>query len=153
MPWLLKRWWFWAGCLFMLVAIVAGYLLIPVSASRITQETCDKIQLGWTEREVVKLLGPNHDWTVGEELTLLWYDEDGNQISVAFPDDGRVTRARFSPTQLTFLNCCTAGPSVGLRKPGRNSAIEPKCDHCSHAGTSGLRSCSWVEMLRHFAKG
>jgi hypothetical protein len=45
MRWLLKRWWFWAGTGFMLVAACAGYLLIPVP-SRITQADCDKIRAG-----------------------------------------------------------------------------------------------------------
>jgi hypothetical protein len=57
MRWLLKRWWFWAGTGFMLVAVCAGYLLIPVEKARITQENYDKIQEGWSEKQVEDLLG------------------------------------------------------------------------------------------------
>ena len=41
MRWLLKRWWFWGGMLFMLVATCAGYLLIPVEEPRISQANYD----------------------------------------------------------------------------------------------------------------
>jgi hypothetical protein len=58
MRWLLKRWWFWSGAGFMLVAVVAGYLMIPIG-NRISQANCDKIQPGWTSEQVEKLLGGN----------------------------------------------------------------------------------------------
>jgi hypothetical protein len=52
MRWLLRRWWFWAGTGFILVAIAAGYLVIPVGEGRISQANCDRIQLGMTFAEV-----------------------------------------------------------------------------------------------------
>src|ERR1700732_4335993 len=98
MNWLLKRWWFWAGTAFMLVAVCAGYLLIPVEKPRITQENCDKIQLGWSPEQVVNLLGEHappmwrritveeiwpETWT---RITMeeIWWDEDSNHIAVIF---------------------------------------------------------------------
>jgi hypothetical protein len=102
MRWLFKRWWLWAGSLFLLVAIVAGYLLILVSMSPISQETCDKIQLGWTPEQVVELLGPHHiprrPW---DSLGMLWSDEDDNYIAVSFDQRGVIYKS-FVPTKLTF---------------------------------------------------
>jgi len=45
MRWLLKHWWFWCGTGFMLVAVVAGYLVIPVHKGRISQGNFDKFKL------------------------------------------------------------------------------------------------------------
>jgi hypothetical protein len=45
---LLKRWWFWAGIGFCLVAIVVGSFLIPFGDGRISQAACDRIEIGWT---------------------------------------------------------------------------------------------------------
>jgi hypothetical protein len=61
MCWLLKRWWFWAGAGFMLVAVAAaaGYLLIPVDEGRISQASCDRLQLGWSPHQVASLLRDN----------------------------------------------------------------------------------------------
>jgi hypothetical protein len=112
MRWLLKRWWFWAGTGFMLVAVCAGYLLIPVEKARITQENCDKIQEGWSPEQVVSLLGEhtlpqNRKCEPGREVLagLLWY-EDGNSIVVKFkmndvePFHG--TGKEFRETKLSF---------------------------------------------------
>jgi len=116
MRWLLKRWRFWAGTAFMLVAVCAGYLLIPVEKPRITQENCDKIQLGWSPEQVVNLLGehapPTHfggpeTWT---RITVeeIWWDEDSNHIAVIFeikPDIElwRVAEKDFVPTAHSFF--------------------------------------------------
>jgi len=85
MRWLLKRWWFWAGAGFMLVAVCVGYLLIPVEKARITQENCDKIRVGWSYEQVVDLLGEEES-TRGPRSMLhptgSWCDEDDNRISV-----------------------------------------------------------------------
>src|SRR2546421_8728147 len=54
---LLKRWWFWSGLGLIFVAMMAGYLLIPVVEPRITQANCDKIQMGWSPEQVINLLG------------------------------------------------------------------------------------------------
>ena len=52
MRWLLKRWWIWGGTGFVLVAIVADYLVIPVSEDRLSQANCDRIQLGMSKEQV-----------------------------------------------------------------------------------------------------
>jgi hypothetical protein len=110
MRWLLKRWWFWAGTGFMLVAACAGYLVIHVGSSRITQENCDKIQGRWSREQVVSLIG---NPTNGAFSYLIWEDEDGNSIFVEFsippippfwPEQvGFVTKKRFVPTKLSFF--------------------------------------------------
>jgi hypothetical protein len=106
MRWLLKSWWFWTVTGFMLVTVCAGYLLIPVERERLTQENCDRIQLGWTPQQVVELLGP-HQFVpfealgAGEFVSLSWDDDDGNMIAVRFAHDG-VFSKRFEPTKSTF---------------------------------------------------
>jgi hypothetical protein len=67
MRWLLKRWWFWGGTGFMLVAVCAGYLLIPVGEGGISQANCDRIQLGMKVEDVSILLG---DTPVGGALSI-----------------------------------------------------------------------------------
>jgi hypothetical protein len=127
MRWLLKRWWFWAGTAFMLVAVSGGYLFIPVEQPRITQANCGKIQLGWSYKQVVDLLGehapPTHGapihwagpgnfggpetWT---RITVeeVWWDEDSNHIAVIFemkPDIElwRVAEKKFVPAAHSFF--------------------------------------------------
>jgi len=109
MRWLLKRWWFWTGAGFMLVAVVAGYLLIPVEEPLISQATCDRIQRGWTVGEVISLLGENGlvgdngnglvegiDGVGGFEMPCLrwwaWHDDDDNVIVVRFSEQGVATK-------------------------------------------------------------
>ena len=111
MRWLLKRWWFWAGTGFMLVAVCAGCLLIPVEKPRITQENCDKIQLGWSPKEVEELLGvPLSGW-ITSYLTLTWVSDDGDSITVFFgsgshylkPNNQRgATEKYFTPSSLSL---------------------------------------------------
>jgi hypothetical protein len=108
MRWLLKRWWFWAGAAFILVAIVAGYLLIPVGEVRISQATCDRIQLGWTVEEVKRLLG-EHVIHVPDDIDLgthwfEWYD-DGNVIKVTFSTQGTAIKKEFQPSSLSIYKC------------------------------------------------
>jgi hypothetical protein len=116
MRWLLKRWWFWGGTGFMLVALVAGYFLIPISQGCISQANCDKIQLGMREGDVYMLLGlgdPDAEPVVRYEFldidllvdvlpprrdAVLWEDEDGNEIRVRLDDKGFVTAKRFVPS-------------------------------------------------------
>jgi hypothetical protein len=118
MRWLLKRWWFWAGAGFMLVAVVAGCLLIPVQGARITQESCDKIEIGWSREQVVSLLGKHTVWEYWErgprpiQLSAgeTWWDEDLNQITVVFRmEDGveplHVADKQFVPTRLSLFEC------------------------------------------------
>jgi hypothetical protein len=100
MRWLLKRWWFWGGAGFMLVAVCVGYLVIPLEKSRITQENSDKIQRGWTREQVESVLG----WRGLDEHTIgaWWEDEDGNKIAVGFELGGGVTSgATFEPSNLS----------------------------------------------------
>jgi hypothetical protein len=113
MPRLLKRWWFWAGAGFMLVAVVAGYLVIPVGEGRISQASCDRLQLGWSPHQVASLLRENEFLGSGRvqepiAIGLSLGDEDGNRIEVGFAtfngsDQLRLTRKKFVPTNLSFL--------------------------------------------------
>jgi hypothetical protein len=109
MRWLLKHWWFWAGTGFMLAAVFVGYLVIP--GGRITQEKCDRIQLGMTFEEVKSLLGDNYlpypqmfclvDGEVFQRpFMIAWHDEadsrEGNMIDVSFKYAGpEVTQWRY----------------------------------------------------------
>jgi hypothetical protein len=107
MRWLLKRWWFWAGAGFMLVAVCAGYLLIPVeqSQSRITQENCDKIQLGWSPKQAISLLG--NPLSGGSGFSgLMWTDGEGNWIIVQFDAEHmeHVTEKEFVRTERSLFN-------------------------------------------------
>ena len=95
MRWLLKRWWFWAGAGFMLVAVVAGYLLIPVERDRITEANYDKIQNGWSAEQVEELLGyrgfrrslaKNKDPKLSS-LCSSWSNDDGLIITALFDSD------------------------------------------------------------------
>jgi hypothetical protein len=108
MRWLMKRWWFWAGTGFMLVAVVAGYLLIPVGEGRISQAACDRIQIGMTHEQVCELLHEKHVLNV-ILLRDFWGDDDGNSIEVNF--DGEqihgtepigVIRKEFRANQVSF---------------------------------------------------
>jgi hypothetical protein len=113
MRWLLKRWWLWAGFGFMLVAVCAGYLLIPVPVHEglISEATCNRIQLGTDLRNVVEMLGwrrPDRsaDGPARGQMTWAWEDEDGNLLSVTFEYDKPthpVTAKSFVPTKLSFL--------------------------------------------------
>jgi hypothetical protein len=97
MRWLLKRWWFWAGTGFMLVAVMAGYLLIPVERNRITEANYDKIQHEWSKGEVEELLGTPKVRLEGTQITVLtWVNEDGDSIEVIFYGRG-VVHKRFYP--------------------------------------------------------
>src|SRR5438445_11646346 len=101
MHWLLKRWWFWVGTGFMLVAVVDRYLVIPVHKGRISQANFDKIQIEWTPEQVGDLLGlmdgtpntlvsgpPYMPSKVLGMCWLSWEDEDGNEIGVLFDSNG-----------------------------------------------------------------
>jgi hypothetical protein len=113
MRWVLKRWWFWTGAGFMLVAVCAGYLLIPVSVhdGRIGEVTCNRIQLGTDLWSVLEMLGRKYNRLTRSDgppvlLTLGWEDEDGNEILVTVERDRPtlpVTAKSFVPTKLSFL--------------------------------------------------
>jgi hypothetical protein len=105
MRWLLKRWCFWGGAGFMLVAVCVGYLLIPVGEGRISQASCDRIQLGWTVEEVKRLLG-EHVIHAPDDIDLgthwfEWYD-DGNGIRVTFSAQGTAIKKDFQPSSLSI---------------------------------------------------
>jgi len=102
MRWLLKRWWFWAGAGFTLVAVCAGYLLMPVENPRITQANCDRIEQGWSHEQVNSLLGGSGTF-LGNLVTKLryrWEDEDGNRIDVWFETGQGVAFKGFSPSSV-----------------------------------------------------
>src|SRR5438874_2110378 len=115
MRWLMKGSWFWGGTGLILVALVTGYLLIPVSEGRINKSKFDKIQLGMSEDQVEDLLGADEmlgalDFVIlrqtaeGKNIsgTRTWSDEDGNRISVAIRDN-RVTGKEFAPSKCPFV--------------------------------------------------
>ena len=110
MRWLLKRWWFWGVTGFMLFAVCAGYLLIPVGEGRISQTSCNKIQLGTGLDQVAELLGSGWSFEQchNDEIEhVRWIDEDGNvlvvwvkNVSGSMP---RVTAKQFIPSKLSEL--------------------------------------------------
>ena len=89
MGWLFKRWWFWSGTGFMLLALGAGYLLIPVERDRINKANYDKTQKGWSKTAVEELLGAPKYRLEGQihvrwegvwipaSAVLIWVSEDG----------------------------------------------------------------------------
>jgi hypothetical protein len=111
---LYKRWWFWP---FLAVFVVAGYL-VSNGQPRISQTSCDKIQLGMTTEEVAHLLGaPSYGATHGPDVVDVdgnpvelievslqtWADEDGNHIQVGFDEGGRVlSKVYFLAPSLSF---------------------------------------------------
>ncbi|HEV3448750.1 MAG TPA: hypothetical protein VG099_29200 [Gemmataceae bacterium] len=105
MRWLLKRWWFWAWMAFMLVALLAGYLLIPFSEGALSQAACDRIQFGMTFEQVKSFLGDDGPGSLHETSRIVsWYDDDVNRITVAFEGRQRgVTKKEFYPTKLSFF--------------------------------------------------
>jgi hypothetical protein len=118
---LFRRGWLWATVL--LPAVVgAGYLLVPVGAGRISQATCDKIQVGWRSEQVMELLAPsdalNILWpgpkAVTTPLGYYWDDEDGNVIVVWYRD-GCVSGKKFEPTKLSFFELVKGRVSRRIR--------------------------------------
>ena len=122
MRWLLKRWWFWTGAGFMLVAIVTGYFLIPIGVeeSEISQATCDKIKLGWSDTQVTELLNKRGvvasavaaetgfvaEWTdeLGDRIVVTFERGDGRKVFLGFfwgPGDFKVIGKNFIPIPLT----------------------------------------------------
>src|SRR5439155_3858877 len=53
---LLKHRCLWATAILMGI-VTAGYLLVPVQESRISQANCDRIQAGWSRIQVKSALG------------------------------------------------------------------------------------------------
>jgi hypothetical protein len=101
---------------FVAAVLVAGYLLIPVGEGRISQSNCDKIQIGWSQHQVVRLLREQEisgsKGTEGRQVSMgvSWSDEDGNRIEIDFYsfngfDSLGVTQKKFVPTDLSFFEC------------------------------------------------
>jgi len=118
----LKRKWLLLFALFVAAVLVAGYLLIPVDEGRITQANYDKIQAGWSEKQVEDLLGRHSYWMSHDRMEfaptesyrqllvqdsnrffwLGWSDEDQNEIMVGFNQDAdKVSDKGFCPSPLT----------------------------------------------------
>ena len=115
----MKRKRFWLLALAIPVIIGAGYLLVPLKESRISQVNCDKIQEGWSEKQVEDLLGSctfcmntasgvvRRGLITGRRLPLpgevikIWSDDDGNRIHV-FCGTGCVTGKNFIASDLSF---------------------------------------------------
>jgi hypothetical protein len=100
----MKRKWVCLLALAIPVIIGAGYLLVPLKEHRISQANCDKIQEGWSEEQVVDLLGL---YLVGTGLDnrryICWSDDDDNWLYVSFKD-GCVTEKHFHAGHLSFLD-------------------------------------------------
>jgi hypothetical protein len=101
---LLKRRWLWVTLL-LAVVITAGYALLPATGVRISGATCDKIQLGWSEKQVNELLPHTvHIYRSDRDGNgCLWGDENGNLILIWFARDARVSEKEFRPTDLSLL--------------------------------------------------
>jgi hypothetical protein len=101
----MKRKWLWLLALAIPVIIGAGYVLVPLKESRISQVNCDKIQEGWSEKQVEDLLGSCtfHDMPVINPclVSKIWSDDDGNLIGVFF-DNGSVYGKDFAASDLSF---------------------------------------------------
>src|SRR5438046_10363248 len=89
---LLKRPWLWATVL--LAVVGAGYLVIPLNETGVSKANFDRIQNGWSEDQVTRLLGDCAS-TEGLEsaviggprsfsTTSMWSDDEGNASFVNF---------------------------------------------------------------------
>ena len=92
----------------LVVVVGTGYLLVPVERSRISQATCDKVQLGWTWDEALAVLGRDGlvPWAEQREgefapVGFFYDDEDKNRILVKFDSNVRVSEKQFTPTILS----------------------------------------------------
>jgi len=94
--------------MFVVAVLVAGWLFIPFGAPRISQENCDKIQIGWTPKQVEELLSEERlskskpGW---QGAKAFWSDETGDTIMV-------------SPTSAVIRSMCKKSPCflhVGLK--------------------------------------
>jgi len=112
----MKRRWLLLFAVFLLAVLGAGWLLVPFEQGRISQASCDKIQIGSSEQEVAELLGrPNVRNKVGPLTTIIWKNvrlpesfgvtqwiEDDKyrirEIRVVFNKEGRVTERDFKVT-------------------------------------------------------
>jgi len=111
----MKRKWLWLLALAIPVIIGAGYVLVPVNGSRISQANCDKIPVGTSAEQLGQLLGAcdmrgsgfvldvrDADGKIDLYWQTSWADEDFNEIAIDF-HNGRVSGKLFIPSQLSFL--------------------------------------------------
>jgi hypothetical protein len=115
MHWLLKRWWFWTGTGFMLVAVCAGYVVIPVGEGGISQASCDRIQLGQDAMETtlflvhgdrdgtLAMMTEKLDENLESAITLTSFDYLGNQIVLRCDGKCKIIEKDFTPSQLSFF--------------------------------------------------
>jgi hypothetical protein len=99
-----KRRWV-LGAVLVLVIVAAGYLVVPVGEGRISQATCDKLEIGWPPEKVFPLLGekcdlPDDDW---QTRAIFREDEDGNRLLLRFERGKGLTEKSFTPTTLSFF--------------------------------------------------
>jgi hypothetical protein len=103
--------------LLLLSAVAAAYLLVPLGQPLISQATCDKIQIGWSDAQVEELLGessiriPHVGAATVVDLQgpatdfdsfMQWMDDEGNQIQVFFDARRRVIQKLFGSGSLSF---------------------------------------------------
>jgi hypothetical protein len=86
-----------------LATLVSGYLLIPIEDGNISQASCDRIQIGMSRAKLHELLDKHARRGTVRVTESCWGDEEGNEIIVNFDLEGRVTKKRFVPTQLSFI--------------------------------------------------
>jgi hypothetical protein len=106
----MRRKWLLFG-VFVAAVLVAGYLLVPFEAPRVSKANCEKIQLGWSREQVVSLLGeppfPLSEQGLSQvSACQIWWEDDGGYLTVEFKKDGGtflVAAAGFAPSELSFL--------------------------------------------------
>jgi len=110
----MKRRWLLLFGVFVGVVLAAGWLLVPFEAPRTTQANCDKIQKGWSEKEVEELLGAKHTGGfVGVGMLIgdppqnvsaykLWSNDDGDIICAFFNEQG-VIEKNFTRGELSLV--------------------------------------------------
>jgi hypothetical protein len=108
----MKRRWLLLFGVFVTAVLGAGYLLIPVGEG-ITQANCDKIQKGWSEKEVEELLGMYTTRIDGSGTLIgdppqnfsaykVWSNDDGDSISAFFNEQG-VIEKNFTRGELSLM--------------------------------------------------
>jgi hypothetical protein len=94
----------------MVVIIAAGYILLPIGESRISQATCDKVVVGmtvgqlWQVMDQNKVPGGTTQYYQGTpSSSLLWEDEDGNAIYIRLDLFDGVVGREFIPAERPLL--------------------------------------------------
>jgi hypothetical protein len=91
------------GVFVIAAVLVTAYPFIPVGEGRFGQATCDKIELGWTTRQVEELLGDRglNVGTVFLDGGYIWSDDESNEIYVEFDSQFTVKAKLFIPSKLS----------------------------------------------------